>query len=233
MRTSPRLARWLVPALLLVVWLGVGGSLGPYAGKLGEVSTNDQAAFLPRSAESTRVVRAQGAFRQEEALPAVVLWTADGSAGATPAMAASARAALAGLEGRPWTAGPPSPVVTSQDGRALQAVVPLDPALGDDLPAAVAELRQAGALVAGTTFHVTGPAATRADLSEAFAGIDGLLLGVALVTVLVILLLVYRSLLLPLLIIVGAVFALSMACAIVYVLAREGLVRVDGQVQGL
>ncbi|MFG2749972.1 MMPL family transporter [Streptomyces xanthophaeus] len=233
MRTSPRLARWLVPALLLVVWLGVGGSLGPYAGKLGEVSTNDQAAFLPRSAESTRVVRAQGAFRQEEALPAVVLWTADGAAGATPAMAASARAALAGLEGRHWTAGPPSPVVASQDGRALQAVVPLDPALGDGLPAAVAELRQAGALVPGTTFHVTGPAATRADLSEAFAGIDGLLLGVALVTVLVILLLVYRSLLLPLLIIVGAVFALSMACAIVYVLAREGLVRVDGQVQGI
>lgn len=60
MRASPRPARWLLPVLLLVVWLGLGGSLGSYAGKLGEVSTNDQAAFLPRSAESTKVAQAQG-----------------------------------------------------------------------------------------------------------------------------------------------------------------------------
>ncbi|MFG2989534.1 MMPL family transporter [Streptomyces sp. NPDC048257] len=233
MRTSPRPARWLVPVLLLMVWLGVGGSLGSYSGKLGEVATNDQAAFLPRSAESTRVAQAQGAFRQEESLPAVVVWTADGAAGVTPAETASAQAALAALEGRPWIAGSPSPVVGSRDGRAMQAVVPLDPALGDALPAAVAEIREAGSRVAATTFHVTGPAATRADLSEAFAGIDGLLLGVALAAVLVILLLVYRSVLLPLLIIIGAVFALSLACAIVYALASAGLVRVDGQVQGI
>lgn len=232
MRTPSRPARWLLPVLLLVVWLGVGGTLGSYAGKLGEVSTNDQAAFLPRSAESTRVARAQGAFRQEESLPAVVLWTADGATGVTPAITASAQAALAALKDRPWNAGPPSPLVASRDGRALQAVVPLDPALGDELPAAVAEIREAGSRVAATTFHVTGPAATRADLSEAFAGIDGLLLGVALAAVLLILLLVYRSVLLPLLIIIGAVFALSLACAIVYALASAGLVRVDGQVQG-
>ncbi|KOU21732.1 MMPL family transporter [Streptomyces sp. WM6368] len=233
MRTSPRPARWLLPVLLLVVWLGVGGSLGPYAGRLGEVSTNDQAAFLPRSAESTRVAQAQGAFRQEESLPAVVVWTADGAAGVTPDTTASAQAALAALAGRPWIAGPASPVVPSRDGRALQAVVPLDPALGDELPAAVDEIREAGDRVAATTFHVTGPAATRADLSQAFAGIDGLLLGVALAAVLLILLLVYRSVLLPLLIIIGAVFALSLACAIVYALADAGLVRVDGQVQGI
>ncbi|WP_079403619.1 MMPL family transporter [Streptomyces sp. 3211] len=233
MRTSPRPARWLLPVLLLVVWLGVGGSLGPYAGRLGEVSTNDQAAFLPRSAESTRVAQAQGAFQQEESLPAVVVWTADGAAAVTPATTASARAALAALAGRPWIAGPASPVIPSRDGRALQAVVPLDPALGDELPAAVDEIREAGARVAATTFHVTGPAATRADLSQAFAGIDGLLLGVALAAVLLILLLVYRSVLLPLLIIIGAVFALSLACAIVYALADAGLVRVDGQVQGI
>ncbi|WP_371592023.1 MMPL family transporter [Streptomyces virginiae] len=233
MRASPRPARWLLPVLLLVVWLGLGGSLGSYAGKLGEVSTNDQAAFLPRSAESTKVAQAQGAFRQEESLPAVVVWTADGAAKVSPGQTASARAALASLEGRPWTAGSASPVLPSRDGRALQAVVPLDPALGDELPAAVAEIREAGSRVAATTFHVTGPAATRADLSQAFAGIDGLLLGVALAAVLVILLLVYRSVLLPLLIIIGAVFALSLACAIVYALARADLVRVDGQVQGI
>ncbi|MGW1950972.1 MMPL family transporter, partial [Streptomyces sp. NPDC001940] len=56
---------------------------------------------------------------------------------------------------------------------------------------------------------------------------------VALITVLVILLLVYRSVLLPFVIIVSAVFALGVACAIVYVLADHDVVRVDGQVQGI
>ncbi|MEO3813034.1 hypothetical protein ABGB17_28865 [Sphaerisporangium sp. B11E5] len=56
--------RWLVPALLVLVWLIGGGALGPFAGKLTEVSTNDQAAFLPKSAESTRVLEVQDRFRQ-------------------------------------------------------------------------------------------------------------------------------------------------------------------------
>ncbi|MGW3867765.1 MMPL family transporter, partial [Streptomyces sp. NPDC005047] len=78
MRTAPRWARWLVPLVLLLVWLGVGGTLGPYAGKLGEVATNDQAAFLPQNAESTQVLKAREAFDQSETLPAIVVWTADG-----------------------------------------------------------------------------------------------------------------------------------------------------------
>lgn len=45
-RLTRRAAR-LLPLVLLVLWLAVGGGLGPYAGKLGEVATNDQAAFLP------------------------------------------------------------------------------------------------------------------------------------------------------------------------------------------
>ncbi|MFD6966571.1 MMPL family transporter, partial [Streptomyces diastaticus] len=79
---------------------------------------------------------------------------------------------------------------------------------------------------------IAGPAASQADLSDAFAGIDGLLLGVALIAVLLILLVVYRSVLLPLVIIFGAVLALGLACAVVYALAQRDVVRVDGQVQG-
>jgi len=75
MSLTPRRGRFLVPLLLLVVWLGIGGVLGPYAGRLGEVATNDQAAFLPRSAESTEVIAAQRAFRQDESLPVIVVWT--------------------------------------------------------------------------------------------------------------------------------------------------------------
>ncbi|GGW44860.1 putative membrane protein [Streptomyces lucensis JCM 4490] len=231
--SSQRRARWLVPLVLLVVWLGAGAAFGPFAGRLGEVATNDQTAFLPRSAESTRVLREQEAFRQQESLAAIVVWTGrDG--GSVAAARPRAAKALASLAGDPALAGrAASPPVVSDDERALQAVVPLRPDLGDRLPAALDRVREAAGQVPGTTVLLAGPAASQADLSDAFAGIDGLLLVVALVTVLVILLLVYRSVLLPLLIILGAVFALGVACAVVYALASDGLVRVDGQVQGI
>ncbi|MEU0675859.1 MMPL family transporter [Streptomyces sp. NPDC006172] len=232
MSATPRRARWLVPLLLVAVWLGVGGVLGPYAGRLGEVATNDQAAFLPRSAESTEVIAAQRAFRQDETLPAIVVWTSD-DGGTVEARRTDAARALASLTDTPGVTGRASPALLSQDGKALQGVVPLRPDLGDGLAPALDRVRAAAERVPGTTVHIAGPAATQADLSDAFAGIDGLLLAVALVTVLVILLLVYRSLLLPLVIILGAVFSLGLACAVVYALADHDVVRVDGQVQGI
>ncbi|MEU6619993.1 MMPL family transporter [Streptomyces litmocidini] len=228
--------RWasrLLPLLVLVLWLAVGGGLGPYAGKLGEVSTNDQAAFLPRTAESTLVLRQQEAFRQEETLPVLVVWTAEGGGRLAPSARAAATEALAALGGTEGVVGAPSPAFPSEDGEALRGVVQLRPDLGDELPAVLEKVDAAASAVPGTETWLAGPAATQADLGDAFAGIDGLLLVVALVTVLVILLLVYRSVLLPLLIIVGAVFALALACAVVYVLADRGVVRVDGQVQGI
>jgi RND superfamily putative drug exporter len=232
MNITPRRARRLVPLLLLLVWLGIGGTLGPYAGKLGEVATNDQAAFLPRSAESTRVLDEREAFDQAETLPAVVVWTADGErvAGAQRTTATEAVGALAGA---PGVVGRPSPALLSDDGRALQAVVQLEPDLGEELPTVLDGVREAAESVPDTTVQIAGPAASQADLSDAFAGIDGLLLGVALGAVLLILLLVYRSVLLPFVIILGSVFALGLASAVVYALADRDVVRVDGQVQGI
>ncbi|MHA4778745.1 MMPL family transporter [Streptomyces sp. MSC1_001] len=228
-----RRTRLLLPLTLLIAWLAVGGGLGPFAGRLGEVATNDQAAFLPRSAESTRVIEEQKAFRRAESVPAIVVWTArDGGPLAADAAPAATRA-LATLAGGEGIAGPPSPALPSEDGEALRAVVALQPDLGDELPTTLDSVRKAAATVPGTTVSLAGPAATQADLSGAFSGIDGLLLGVALIAVLLILLVVYRSVLLPLMIILGAVFALGLACAVVYVLADAGVVRVDGQVQGI
>ncbi|MFF7890895.1 MMPL family transporter [Streptomyces sp. NPDC007907] len=232
MSTAPRRARRLVPLVLLLVWLGVGGTLGPYAGKLGEVATDDQAAFLPRSAESTRVLEARAAFDRAETVPAVVVWTADGQR-FTAQRQAEAGHAVAALAGKPGVVGRPSPALLSDDREAIQAVVPLEPDLGDRLPAALDTVGEAARGVPGTTVRIAGPAAVQADLSDAFAGIDGLLLGVALGAVLLILLLVYRSVLLPFLIILGSVFALGLACAVVYALADRDVVRVDGQVQGI
>ncbi|MFF9011945.1 MMPL family transporter [Streptomyces sp. NPDC014870] len=232
MRSTSRWVRLLVPFALLVVWLGIGGTLGPYAGKLGEVATNDQAAFLPRSAESTQVLEARKAFETSETVPAIVVWTADGGR-VTEAQRQAAGQAVAGLDGDTGIAGTPSPAFVSTDGQALQAVVPLAPDLGEELPAVLDEVRAAAQTVPGAQVQIAGPAASQADLSDAFAGIDGLLLAVALGAVLLILLLVYRSLLLPLVIIISAVLALGLACAVVYALADRDIVRVDGQVQGI
>jgi RND superfamily putative drug exporter len=233
MSPAVRRARRLVPVLLIVlVWLCLGGTLGPFAGRLGEVATDDQAAFLPRSAESTEVIEEQKAFEQRESLPVIVVWTAEDD-GTVASRRGAATRALATLTDAPGLAGRTSPAVLSSDKEALQGVVPLRPDLGDSLSPTLDRVREAAERVPGTTVRLAGPAATQADLSDAFSGIDGLLLGVALITVLVILLLVHRSVLLPLLIILGAVFALGVACAIVYVLADHGVVRVDGQVQGI
>ncbi|MFD8048847.1 MMPL family transporter [Streptomyces chartreusis] len=232
MSSPARRARVLVPLLLLVGWLVAGGVLGPYAGRLGEVATNDQAAFLPRSAESTEVIAQQRAFRQNETLPVIVVWTGEEGTGITERRTAATQA-LASLTGSPGVAGEVSPAIPAEDGQALEGVVPLRPDLGDELAGTLDRVRAAAERVPGTTVQLAGPAATQADLSDAFAGIDGLLLAVALAVVLVILLLVYRSLLLPLVIIVGSVFALGVACAVVYVLADHDVVRVDGQVQGI
>ncbi|NUW42575.1 MMPL family transporter [Nonomuraea rhodomycinica] len=226
-----RSIRWLVPALLVLAWLAAGGATGPFAGRLTEVSTNDQAAFLPESAESTRVLEVQDRFREGETQPLIVVWTSDGK-DVTAGQSAEATRRLAALRGTEGVAGTPSPALGSDDRRALRGVVPLAPDLGDSLGETLDRIG-AAVRVDGLRARLAGPAATRADLSGAFAGIDGLLLGVALVTVLVILLAVYRSVLLPLIIITGAVFALGLACAVVYVLADHDVVRVDGQVQGI
>ncbi len=84
-----------------------------------------------------------------------------------------------------------------------------------------------------STGWVTGPAGFTADLAEGFLGIDGLLLAVALGAVFVILVIVYRSPLLPLLVLMTSVFALCVALLTVWWLAKAEIVVLNGQVQGI
>ncbi|MDP9461625.1 MAG: MMPL family transporter, partial [Actinomycetota bacterium] len=131
----------------------------------------------------------------------------------------------------PWSVRPRhrSP---SGDGEAVQAYLPLSPDLSDDLLPLVDELR-ATIAVDGTDSFVTGPAGIFADFSSAFERIDGLLLLAAFGVVLVILLVVYRSPLLPLLVIGTAGLALTASNAVAYLLVDSGLIGVNGQSQGI
>lgn len=229
MATTPRL-RWLIPALLLLGWLVIGGVTGPYAGKLSSVATNDNSAFLPASAESTEVNDMLAGFTDSDTVPAIVI--AERPSGLTPAdteFLTTATAPLAGTEGF----GPEfSPPIPSQDGQAAQMFIPI---AAEGEPADhVEDLRNALASPPeGLTVLVTGPAGQIADLGEAFAGIDGLLLLVAGVVVMLILFVVYRSPILPFVVIISAIFALGLASGLVYLLASGDILELNGKSQGI
>ncbi|MCW4355108.1 MMPL family transporter [Hoyosella sp. YIM 151337] len=229
-RSAARQLRWLLPGLLLVAWLGLGGVAGPFAGKLGEVQVNDAAAFLPQSAESTEVQELQRLFTDTTAVPAIVI--AERSGGVQPQDADFLEGALTGIQGQPGLAGPSSPPIPSEDGDAVQVIIPVD--ANGSVSDAVDELREALADAPdGLSVFVTGPAGSSADLGAAFAGIDGLLLIVAAAVVIVILVIVYRSPFLPLIVVTSAILALALASMAVYFLADAGIVTLNGQSQGI
>jgi RND superfamily putative drug exporter len=85
----------------------------------------------------------------------------------------------------------------------------------------------------GLDGYLTGAMGFVADLLEAFAGIDGVLLLVALGVVLLILLIVYRSPVLPFLVLATAMIALTAAILVVYQLAARDVITLNGQAQGI
>lgn len=232
-RTS--VLRWLLPAVVALLWLGLAGPLGSFSGKLTEVQENDSTAFLPDSAESTRVTELLREFDTERTLPVILLWESEDGA-LDPAVLGEAQSrvddAVAVAEDAGALAGQASPVIPSEDGEALQAVLPFDPDLGDALPEVIGDLRELPG-IDGTTRYVTGPGAVFSDFAEGFSGIDGLLLLAAFGVVLLILLVVYRSPLLPLLVIGTAGMALVVSLAVAYFLAKQGWIDVNGQSQGI
>lgn len=227
----PAWLRVLLPAALILIWLAGAAIGGPYFGRVDEVSSNDRTAYLPESAEATEVQERLSGFTEGDAIPAVVVFSSDDELGPDALERIAARveeAAAADV-----VDGEPSPPIPSEDGRAVQAFVPLD---GDaDLGDATAELRRivSDGLPEGVDVHLTGPAGFTSDLTGAFAGIDGLLLAVALAAVLVILIVVYRSLLLPIAVLATSMFALCVALLTVWWLARAGILLLNGQTQGI
>lgn len=222
-----RTARWLVPALLIVVWLAVGSFGGQYAGKLSSISENNSSYFLPESAESTRVTELERQFADTEAIPAIVVAErGSGITGEDQRYLAEKGAEIAGWDGT--MQGPPP--IPSEDGRALELIVPITAKPGD----VVEPMRELFASPPdGLSVYVTGPAGQVADIAEAFGGIDGLLLLVAAAVVALILVVVYRSPLLPLVVLISSVFALSLASVLVYVLADADVISLNSQSQGI
>ena len=81
--------------------------------------------------------------------------------------------------------------------------------------------------------YVAGPAASAADQIKIFKGIDSTLLYATLAVVIVLLLLTYRSPVLWLLPILSAGVALTVAQAVIYLLAQHADLTVNGQSEGI
>ena len=224
-----------MPALIVLFWLFVVGPLGSFAGQLSEVQENDSAGFLPASAESTQVRELSLAFSTSDTLPAIVVYEFD-----EPIDQADLAAISADIEAIAEVPGVTQPVigpVPSEDGLAVTVIANLeispDAEPGAEVEAIRTILEDSPARALGAEIYVTGPAGVLADFAEAFGEIDGILLLVALGVVLLILLIVYRSPVLPVIVLLTSILALGAASFVIYQLAANDVITLNGQSQGI
>lgn len=234
--------------LAIVAWLGVGGVGGQTFGVLSEVQENENSAFLPSSAESTKAAQVHEEFVPSDAVPGLFVVDAlEGPEQLAQIQQWADQAVTAPLEGDEEgrtvgdvLSGVPA-VIPFEDGEAALVIFNVDAekfaeqsgeaSVGEMFAEAVrGSWDESGIANPG---YLTGAVGIVADLTAAFAGIDGVLLLVALAVVLVILLIVYRSPVLPLLVLTTAVIALSAAIVFVYALAKADVITLNGQAQGI
>src|SRR5919106_976630 len=219
--------------VVLGFWVAVFAVAGPRAGKLNSAQQNDSSAWLPKNAESTQVVELAKRFVPNDIFPALVVYERpDGPI--TPADQAKVAADIRRFAGVKDVTGKVLGPIPARDGRALQVVVPIRVAEEgngwEELTPRIEELRSiSGADTGGLGVYVTGPAGYFADFADVFSGFDATLLYITAVIVIVILLITYRSPTLWLLPLTCVFVALTAAQAVIYLLARDGGLTVNGQ----
>src|SRR5262249_37719500 len=199
--------------------------------KLFGVEKNNADAYLPHTAESTKVVDYYMNLPGHPVLssPAVVVYVRDG--GITPADEATVSADVARYQKEvPGLGGPVTGPVPSPDHKALAVSIPLLMPDNVDLGPAVNAIGNVSQATAsdGLRAYIGGPAALAYDANKAFNGLDTTLLFSAGVVVIVVLLLTYRSPFLWFFPVLSAVFALQLAQGIMYLLVRHTGVIVSG-----
>ncbi len=189
--TSQSSRRWVRPVVGLVLtlaWIAVAGLGGPYFGRIGEVSTNDQASYLPSSAESTQVQKRLTDFFGDDTIPAVVVAERVGG------LTVEDRTWLEAQSGQlpeqvPAISGGVSPAILSTDGEAAQIFVPL-------------------------SIMVGGQTATALDSNLTSARDRNLIIPVVLVVITLILMVLLRSIVAPLLLMLTTVLSFGAALGV-------------------
>ena len=239
--------------LVVIIWFLIAGVFGPLFGKLTSVQENNNSSFLPKGAEATLAADEIKNFSGKDSynFPTLILFEGKVNPASIAAinehMAGVGALTLDGTDAKISDYLAPGQVISvfpSQDGQAILANVPLDgnaiaktlpnekpvlPAVVDALRADIKPIAEAN----GVTHYVTGPGGLLGDLFAAFGTLDSSLLLTTLGVVAIILIVVYRSPVLWIIPLLSSLFALSTAGGIVYLLAKNNIIDVDGQSQGI
>ncbi len=241
--TGP-ITKWIV----LVAVLLIAGGLGSLAGKLVDVQNNETQSWLPESAESTKAFDKLGAFQDEYDVGTTVVYhRASGLTEAdfaaieeqaaeiekldgitnvlTPARAAAAAEEL------PPGAEPPMFVSSDDQVAKIEFTVNYGDKLWEELPGLKTDVDDITSLPDGGDVYLAGAGGQNADAATIFTSFDSKLLLVTLLAVILILLVSYRSPLLWILPIFSALVSLGSSMGLLYLLAKNTDLTVNGQTQ--
>jgi RND superfamily putative drug exporter len=225
-------------AALAVLWFLIGASGGSYQAKLTDVQKNDNAAWLPKSAQSTKVADQSEKFNPVQTIPGFIVYErTSGLTDADKAKITADAATFRGIKGvaadqvgapvfKDTVANISVPLVGKDHGTAVQ---------GPELVAAEKAIIKAANAGApdGLAVNSAGPGGLLVAFIDAFSGIDGALLLAAVAVVIAILLIVYRSPVLWIFPLFSSFIALGAAALVIYQLAKHGVLTLNGQSQGI
>ncbi len=231
------IALWLVAVALFTV----------FAPQLADVYNNNTQQIPSSDASQVAQRLLLKEFPASRGAPAIVVFTdAHGLSDADRARARSvsdwltspAKPSGVGQVVSIFTVPQAAPQLVSQDGTTMTMIVQLTtaPTTGDAISAVVTAMRAQVATAtsgSGLQGYVTGPAGIVADTITVFKGTDVTLLLATVGLVLVLLLVVYRSPLLPLLPIVAVGLVTLVADALLALAARGGLFSVSQQASSI
>ncbi len=227
-KLTGRVTKWVV----LAFWIGAFVVLGSFAGKLTEVQNNEAASWLPANAESTRALEKMAPFQDPDAIPTTVVY--EKQAGFSAADLAEVQRQAARFQEMSDVAGPVIGPIRSPDGQVVQTTVTFD--LGKNgwtqMPSVAEELHRL-AQVEGAEVYIAGAGGQAVDSAKAFEGLDGALLLAAFGVVILLLLLTYRSPVLWILPILSVAIALATSLGVIYFLAKDAGLTVNGQSQAI
>ena len=184
------------PWSVIAVWIVVAGvlAMGP---RLQSVTTNDASKSLPASLESKRAdALQQASFPDAKGTPVIVVYSSDAPLSAEQKQAIE--------DGEAWLKSGAEPINStrieySPDGKGALVFASLDGNPGEEsFRDSVQAIRDHfGDNVAGMEVRVTGPGGLITDVYQIFLNADVKLLIGTVILVLVLLLLIYRSPVLP------------------------------------
>jgi putative drug exporter of the RND superfamily len=224
---------WVRPAVIAALFLLVATPLASLGGKLTDVQENDSSAYLPASAEATAVLAASKRFTGLESTAAILVYQHPSGITQEDKIKIILVAVSLSDELSSRLAAPPMGPIVSDDGKAAEVIVDLIGSDPKQLRTDIDSLRATAGDTPGLEMHVAGPAAALTDLTEVFGALDGVLLAVALGAVLLILVLAYRSPVLPFIVLGVAGTALGLANGVAYLLAEQGVLTISGDAQGI